>query len=245
LFPNTAAEIADAQDEDYIINVRVNGLPFDVTLDELHDRLRELDVDVRVDWTVLANSHSKYQRSPTRMPTSWASIQARNSATLWSLLGGFTSVLWDDRDTEYGDMLGFHLDDNEASLRITFAPAGKRTSLLSLMHAVGFQEEEAKRLLIDALVRKGIPALWIHFDDSTPRQGNQLGALCPWHSASGGIRVIFANEGVAQKMLDRYKDRSFTIDMTVILRGLSPTLQQWLNQHKIIRDILINGRRRT
>ena len=128
-------------------------------------------------------------------------------------------------------MLGFHLDDNEASLRITFAPAGRRTSLLSLLHAVGFQEEEAKRLLIDALVKKGIPALWIHFDDSTPRQGDQLGALCPWHSASGGIRVIFANEGMAQKMLDRYKDRSFTIDMTVILGGLSPTLQQWVNQH--------------
>ena len=57
LLPSVAAEITDEQEDEYIINIRVTGLPYDVTPDELHIRLRELNLDVRQDWTVLANSH--------------------------------------------------------------------------------------------------------------------------------------------------------------------------------------------
>jgi hypothetical protein len=72
--------------------------------------------------------------------------------------------------------------------------------LVAILQAVGYQEEEVKWFIVDALREQGVPALWVQFDDSAPRQGTTIPPPCPWHSMEGGIQVTFATDSVAREV---------------------------------------------
>ena len=219
------------EDPGYLTNCVVTGWPMGTNVAQVHCRLRDLGLRFLPDYTMLSSTFAKHTAHPGSTDTMWASVFLQNTPRLWTALGSFCRTFWDPHQPLYsGDLLGFYLDDTEASLRMILPDNGNRMALFSILHASGFQEEAAKWFLVDALIRQGIPVLWAHFDDSLPRRGSTPGQPCQWHSVDGGIRVIFASASAARQVLDRQGQRPFKVDLTHLLTLLSDQDRDALNR---------------
>ena len=226
----TPVENTSPHDDLWIV---VFGLPLRVQVPDVLQRLLDWGLSVRDATCVTLSTSQRKFRMHKKPPvvTCSATIRVANTNIAWGILAGYYQIHWFSQpDTHANFLLGFRLEGtahtryHEAVLRVVLPNSRGSLAFLSILHAVGFQEEEAAQLIVEFLRAQGYSALWVRFDDCPPKQATPDGEArpqpCPWHHIEGGLTVFFPCNSAVTEALDRQArvgpprlDLSFLVDI--------------------------------
>jgi hypothetical protein len=208
------------------LDIVVAGFPLHAGSHEVQARLRQLGIDPLHQSVAMSTDTRKYKdrKADSLVDTAYATMQVPHSIVLWQLIQGQGRAYFEDTpDTTDSHALSLWVDDRslENILRMNIIhTAGKpRMTLPAIMHAVGFQQEDFRRIGAWILRQQGIPAVTIRMFDviqARPGNGNRIQAriLLPWYSYHGGLEVVLpSKEAYADFLATSTPNRKYTMSL--------------------------------
>jgi hypothetical protein len=209
IFAYTTATDWLPQAEEANFMMTITGIPKKAVGADVLRKLRAIGLEVIEDSLFLSSTTVKFKRHP-HLPTIYALILVKNTPTAWAAASGGTFYHWqDDNNPLTASLLGFRVETTTHSLRMV-TRISAQIQIMSLLFAIGFQEEEAARLIITILRNAGYAAMWVRFDDTAlnSRGSNGISKPCQWHSINSGITVIFSSEYTMEAALQQQSSRA-------------------------------------
>ena len=162
------------------LDIVVAGFPLHAGSHEVQARLRQLGIDPLHQSVAMSTDTRKYKdrKADSLVDTAYATMQVPHSIVLWQLIQGQGRAYFEDTpDTTDSHALSLWVDnrslDNILRMNIIHTAGKPRMTLPAIMHAVGFQQEDFRRIGAWILRQQGIPAVTIRmFDVIQARPGN-------------------------------------------------------------------------